>query len=183
MTKPISIEVAGVPCIAYTPLGSNRRDLHASEVIHHLWLQERLTLAEQRREDLWIGECVTQYPVEERVKPALGHIQTIVWVHDGPTDRELGVRRTRMMDAGINNQTMKWMGPKPEDVQVDYMTRFSTTKSKLIFKGGIYFNSNVEDCMKVCQKMALKRGFHVTTDELKLMDPDDRVQVVFAPGT
>eukprot|EP00959_Pyramimonas_sp_CCMP1952_P177025 3700001-Pyramimonas_sp.AAC.1 len=31
--------------------------------------------------------------------------------------------------------------------------------------------------------MALKRGFRVTTDELKLMDPDDRVQAAFAPGT
>eukprot|EP00959_Pyramimonas_sp_CCMP1952_P228064 4768984-Pyramimonas_sp.AAC.1 len=80
-----------------------------------------------------MGECVTQYPVEERIKPHLDHVQTIVYIHDGPTERGLGVRRCRMMDAGINNTTMRWMGPSPDDVHQDYMDRFMAAKSKKVF--------------------------------------------------
>eukprot|EP00959_Pyramimonas_sp_CCMP1952_P429565 8996233-Pyramimonas_sp.AAC.1 len=108
--NPIRTNIAGVPCIAFTPIGSNDRDLDPSEIYHHVWLTERRTLAEQNREDLWMGECVTQYPVESRMVPHVNHVQTVIYIHDGPTQR-----RYRMMDAGVNRETMRWVGPSPED--------------------------------------------------------------------
>ena len=42
------------------------------------------------------------------MKCELHDIHDVYWVFDGPTQRKLGVRRTRMVVVGINKKTMRW---------------------------------------------------------------------------
>ena len=86
--------------------------MHESEVPHAIVWEERRSLVEQELEDFWMGECVTQYPVQEKLVSELESEQAVLWVHDGPEERGHGITRTRLLDVGVNLRTMRFVGPK-----------------------------------------------------------------------
>ena len=77
-----------------------------------------------RREDLCFFECTPHYPIL-RLREALKDTRHLLFVKDGPELHGWPHRRKRVLAAGVNKQTLQWVGPKNDkDIVHDYSMRF-----------------------------------------------------------
>eukprot|EP00971_Amphidinium_carterae_P021970 433386-Amphidinium_carterae.1 len=155
VAEPLSINVAGLTCTDYTPLGNQAREEGASEIAHHIWETDRRFAGRWDLEDVFFTENSGRYPALAKQGEGLGEDFELIVVHASPEHMGFPVRRSRTFSAGLNRRTVRWLGPTcPEDVEKLFATMFHV---HLQLGGEEYFVAEKVEITEWLSKVASQR--------------------------
>ena len=118
------VNTAGITCVAFSSEGKHDGLAHESQISSAVYFAERRERATQEVEDVFIGECVPRFPVEDLVtKECDGH--EVIYVVTGPQLFGKPAKRMRLLWAGLNKRTSNWMGPPSHMVQKHFGDLFN----------------------------------------------------------
>ena len=152
--RPLIVNVSGIICVDFTPLGHKLREGGTSAYEHALFLANRAALGSAHMEDLFFSECAAAYPSSEKQRP-LSKYYTLVGVCTGPEYLGFPSKRCRSLAAGINLSTLVWVGPEPDDIQDDFNRMFHRS---LQLSADVFFNATVDEVFMDANVMAASRN-------------------------
>ena len=108
--RPTLVHWAGTTCHAWTRAGSRQASAHRSEVSHAIYTSERAVQAGAAAEDIFFQENAELFPVASKLAEPLSASHIVIIVKVGPEDLGRPLRRRRTHAAGLNRETMVWLG-------------------------------------------------------------------------
>ena len=181
-SNPTRLNVAGVSCVAWTQRGRQARYARKSEVIHAIWLAERVAWAERGWEHGFFLECSGRYPVIDKLVKALPDMFHVVFVFDSPTFHDFPNTRFRLLAFCSSKRTLRWAGPPSiELVQQDYRARFH---KQLQLPGDMLFAAPQSQVHSEYIKLAARQGYSLSSKDLREgnIDMTDLLRMVLPPG-
>jgi hypothetical protein len=174
--RPLVIEVAGVTCAGWSSEGSSEGLPRESEVPHAVWRTERQHLAEKQVEDMFLLECTPAYPIS-KLREDITDTHTVLSLVDGPQYHGHPHKRRRLSAAGLNDATMKWVGPR--DYQADFQDRFgkATMLAGTAYLAALQAGVDIEYA-----KLAEKQRTLIKPEEMKHIDKTELLRMVAPPG-
>ena len=182
--RPWAASVAGVTCVAWSTAGNQEGTAHVSELYHHVWQIERITMMEKMLEDIAFMECTPRYPAEQRLKDECDHWCYAFWVVAGSQYMGFPSLRERVLGVLLNRKTVKWMGPATqEQVEVEFTELFARSVQ---MPGGALIADSEEARWNMYLRMANNRhrrsGRTFTVYELQQMEHWELLMTLGPPG-
>lgn len=174
--QPLQATVAGVTCTAWTQEGKQEQSSHDSEVYLSIWVEERAAMQKSMREDIFWGECTPRFPVANKITDKL-HGTTVKTIIDGPEYHGWPHKRRRALWMGINDLTMRWVGPA--SWEEDYRSRFHRAA---VLAGQDLFVSTDSERKRMYMQMAMARKNAVSESSMDNIDQARLMQLIFPPG-
>lgn len=109
------INDAGNCCQGWSSEGSRGRHAHHSQHALLVWVSQRRELAKRNEEDMFFQECTPQFDIEGCLRTPLSSTHEIIDVVTGPECHGWPCSRPRRLGAGLNLNTLVWVGPKGQD--------------------------------------------------------------------
>ena len=153
--RPLMMNLAGLTCVDFTSLGKQKRRAGTSDRYHSTWCEERRQLAKQNLEDIFFNECAERYPAEVMQREKFADTHHTVIVRFGPHEMGFPIRRRRTFTAGLNKETLVWIGPtEPCDVQREFDELFTRTVE---LTGDAFFVADQDDVLAWALNRSAKR--------------------------
>jgi hypothetical protein len=110
--ETLRMKFGGTICRGWSSSGGQMRFGDPSERLHGVFVAERRHRAEVADEDLFISECVKNYPSRIKLTEPLADTHDVFTVNVNPIEYGYPIRRPRVFSAGINKQTLVWTQAK-----------------------------------------------------------------------
>ena len=179
-TRHMSVNIAGVTCVAYCSSGLHEGEAHSSEVDHSIWLCERRAKAEQELEDVFFVECSTKYPFESKVGAECGDTHLLLAINDDPVLHGWPAHRDRMSAVGLSRATTRWLGPDQQDLlEADFKQRFHKA---LACSAEIFMRESSVKRNEDLSRMAAIQKYILTPEEIAQLPNDELIEYVNPPG-
>lgn len=178
--RPMYVSTSGMTCVAFANYGTGLKTAHKSEIPWAIWAAERQRFAERGLEDVAFGECVPQFPVQQKLLDKFQEHFHTLFIVTGPEMMGWPTRRTRMFCALLNRKTIQWVGPD------DYRSAFKSKFYKMVqMSGDALLTSEPEALVTKYRAMAKQQGHCASPDNPSLFDelPTDKlVDMILANG-
>ena len=175
-TRPLYINVGGVPCTAWSAEGSQDGWAHASEVPHAVWSCERQQFAARSDEDLFFSECTPRYPVQQKLPEGMKYHRTLT-ITIGPECMGWPVRRQRLLMCGLNLKTLRWVGP--DNYVHDFKQRYYRG---MRLSGDTFFEAPEDEVHAEYMHLAHGRKFQVSRAEVSSLSTQAMLDMALPPG-
>ena len=182
--RPWCFSTAGVTCVAWSTTGTQTGAAHGSDLYHHIWQTERISLAEYETEDVAFMECTPRYPAYERLGVQMAITHFALWVIVGSQFFAIPSLRERVLGAVLNRLTVQWVGPPTrESVEIEFNQMFA--RSMQITATALLVDSDDnrwEMYLRIANKRGEKRGRVFTMKQLKRLQPWQLLTFIQPPG-
>ena len=159
--KVLRIKFGGTICRGWSSSGGQLRFADPSERLHGSFVAERRRRAEVHGEDVFFAECVRNYPSQVKLQEPLQDSHEVFSVNVNPIDYGWPVRRPRVFSAGVNKETMVWIGSA--DPAAEFKEIFQTD---LTCDGGVFLFADVAEVhADLSRRCALRGNFSVPSLE------------------
>ena len=182
-SNALNINVSCVTCVAWSMRGKRTGASHSSEIPFHIWIAERLFLAEQDAEDVAMMECVAGFP-RDRLTSTLSATHHIVWVICGPEDKGWPTSRKRLLAAVINKKRWRWVGPPTPELLADEYRRRCFWSRKLAGES-LFFESEQDRFLHYADVVNARPGqkqSELTVDDLHELPEWELLMLLGPPG-
>ena len=156
--RQLQMAEGSTTCVGWSSMNgtpSFKRFSHESERCHNCWLGERKEFASDDCEDVFFHECTQNYPSSEKLSEPLQGSHQVLSMKLSPHMLGRPVTRTRMLSAGLNLKSMRWVGPASNvEIAHDFMRVFGR---HLQLDGDVFLCSSDEAVEADYQEMALNR--------------------------
>ena len=136
--EPLCINVSGLTCTDFSPLGLQSRESGKSERVHAVWECDRRHCARHELEHMFFSENSTRYPAEEK-QGQLSDDYHILCMRVSPHELGFPMRRPRCFTAGVSKAKFHWLGPHgTEAIERDFKSWF---RKDLLLDGDVFLNA------------------------------------------
>lgn len=174
--RPLYVSCAGVTCVALSTVGSRLNRADAFERAHMIWATERKLFAEQLKEDVFFGECVPNYPVQEKLK-LLESSHLLLHIVTGPEYLGWPTKRSRCFFAGLNLRTVTWLGE--ENYAKVFMDKYYRMT---MMTGDALLIAPDEMMWSYHSHLASRRQNHMDPVAMKAMDRSELLSLLVSPS-
>ena len=167
---PLKVVIGTNSCTPWSLRGRQPGDADVAEIPNAVWRAERSV----GLEDVFFSECTPRYPANEKLRDSLPQVdfRSIVF---GANDLGHPTIRKRCMGAGLNRNTVVWIGP--EDYQEDFKRRFFRTTR---LNGDVYLAATSDVVQRELRRWCELRGTFYPED--KLIEGWDMTMGALPPG-
>ena len=172
---------AGNCCQGWSQEGKRARGAHASQHALACWVCQRRELAKQRQEDLFFQECTPHFDLQTLLTEPLADSHLIVSVITGPRLLGWPAARDRLLSAGLNMQTLVWLGPPPGQVQEHFEKLWAR---RPMLTGAVFLQEGQVRQTGWLLTQMTKKGHYGEVRKLAFQSPPNRrlFRYVLTPG-